>query len=220
MRSIRNKKSLVEETYDSLLAAITSGELGPGERLNQDQLAEQLNVSRQPVNSAIAILKANGLLHDNGKRGVIVAPIDPQYFVNIYEFRLIVEPSVAKLAADRKPDNAEAEAEEIMKLGQSAVEKADSFDLIAADAAFHRMIYQWAGNTVVAQSLNANWHHVERFMGRVLSDEKFIKSTWKDHRMILEHILTGKGDLAEVQMRDHIHRAKESTLAALMAHEK
>jgi len=82
------------------------------------------------------------------------------------------------------------------------------------------MIYQWAGNTVVTQSLNANWHHVERFMGRVLNDEKFIKSTWQDHHMILDHIQSGKGDLAEVRMRDHIHRAKESTLAALMTHKK
>jgi len=57
-------------------------------------------------------------------------------------------------------------------------------------------------------------------MGRVLNDEKFIKSTWQDHHMILDHIQSGKGDLAEVRMRDHIHRAKESTLAALMTHKK
>ena len=69
------QKSLTEQTYDILLNAICTGELGPGERINQDAIAGRLKVSRQPVNSAISILKANGFVEDTGKRGVVVAQI-------------------------------------------------------------------------------------------------------------------------------------------------
>lgn len=60
MDAIAPPKSLTEQTYDILLNAICAGEFEPGERLNQDDIASRLKASRQPVNSAISILKANG----------------------------------------------------------------------------------------------------------------------------------------------------------------
>ena len=71
MEALKPKKTLVEEAYDTLVNAICSGEIRPGERLNQDEIAEQLGVSRQPVNSAISILKSNGLVEDTGRRSVV-----------------------------------------------------------------------------------------------------------------------------------------------------
>ena len=71
MDTIGPKKSLVDQTYEILLDAICTGELVPGERLTQDQIAARLNVSRQPVNSAISILKANHFVEDTGRRGVV-----------------------------------------------------------------------------------------------------------------------------------------------------
>ena len=76
MEAVKPKKTLVEETYDILVDAICTGEFRPGERLNQDEIAAKLNVSRQPVNSAISILKANGLVEDTGRRSVVVTRFD------------------------------------------------------------------------------------------------------------------------------------------------
>ena len=80
MDEIALPKSLTEQTYDILLNAICAGEFDSGERLNQDDIAGRLKVSRQPVNSAISILKANGFVEGTGKRGVVVAQISVDQF--------------------------------------------------------------------------------------------------------------------------------------------
>ena len=64
----------------------------PGDRLNQDDIAARLNVSRQPVNSAISILKANGFVRDTGKRGSVVTELEPAQLHDVYEFRTAIEP--------------------------------------------------------------------------------------------------------------------------------
>ena len=60
MDAVKRKRTMVEETYDILVNAICSGELSSGERLNQDEIAVRLKVSRQPVNSAILDLSRFG----------------------------------------------------------------------------------------------------------------------------------------------------------------
>ncbi|WP_420587986.1 GntR family transcriptional regulator [Marivita sp.] len=110
MQKIEQSKSLTEQTHDILLNAICSGEFEPGERLNQDEIAARLNVSRQPVNSAISMLKANGFVQDTGRRGVVVSQISPDQFQSIYEFRSAVEPFAIRLAHERKPADAEPRA--------------------------------------------------------------------------------------------------------------
>ena len=82
MEAVKPKRTLVEETYDILLDAICTGEIVPGERLNQDEIAAKLNVSRQPVNSAISILRANGIVEDTGRRSVVVTSFD-QNFISL-----------------------------------------------------------------------------------------------------------------------------------------
>jgi len=92
MDSLQPTKSLVQKTYEAILNEICTGSLLPGVRLAQDDLAAQLDVSRQPVNGAIAMLKSQGFVIDTGRRGVVVAPIADGHFEAIYQFRSAVEP--------------------------------------------------------------------------------------------------------------------------------
>jgi DNA-binding GntR family transcriptional regulator len=92
---------LTQETYEILLDAICTREFLPGERLNQDEIAARLKVSRQPVNSAIAILKSDKLVEETGRRGVVVSALDPELLTSIHEYRLTIEPFAAGLAAAR-----------------------------------------------------------------------------------------------------------------------
>ena len=138
MDALKPKKTLAEETYDILVDAICTGEFLPGERLNQDEIAAKLNVSRQPVNSAISILKANGLVEDTGRRSVVVTSFDHDLFRAIYDYRTIIEPFAVRLAgkyltiADRK------QADKVLLAGQKALERGKLGDLIRADMVFTR----------------------------------------------------------------------------------
>jgi DNA-binding GntR family transcriptional regulator len=92
---------LIEQAYASILAAICDGQLQPGERLNQDELATRMNVSRQPVGQALSILKAQGFVRETGRRGLIVAPLERHFFRSVYELRETIDPMAARLAAQR-----------------------------------------------------------------------------------------------------------------------
>jgi DNA-binding GntR family transcriptional regulator len=175
MKEIAPPKSLTEQTYDILLNAICAGEFEPGERLNQDNIAARLKVSRQPVNSAISILKANGFVEDTGKRGVVVAQFSTDQFNSIYEFRSAVEPFAIRLAHVRKPDDAATLAQDMLSRGWKAVKSGDLSVQIQTDFEFHTMIYDWSGNATIATTMRTNWHHIRRAMGVVVRQGKSTK---------------------------------------------
>ena len=87
MDTLSTGPTLISQAYDAILAAICEGGLQPGERLNQDQLAARLRISRQPVGQALSILKAQGFVRDTGRRGLIVAPLEREFFSAIYQLR-------------------------------------------------------------------------------------------------------------------------------------
>jgi len=209
METIKPKKTLTEETYDILVNAICSGELPPGERLNQDEIAAKLNVSRQPVNSAISILKTNGLVADTGRRGVIVASLDTSLFKSIFEYRRVVEPFAVRLAGKRLPGNARAEADRILRLGEKAVVSGDVRALVDADMQFHQAIYGWSRNDVIVSSMQVNWHHIRRAMAQVLRDPPSQRQSWDDHARIVDALCMSEQDLAASIMEQHIVRAYE-----------
>lgn len=215
MDAIGPKKTLVEQTYDILVDAICSGELEPGERLTQDEIAARLDVSRQPVNSAIAILKANGLVEDTGRRGVIVSAIEAEQFTSIYEFRAVVEPFAVTLAARRLADDAEDEARAILRRGRAATHSGDIKELVQADMSFHEMLYRWSGNHVVESSMKLNWQHMRRGMAEVLRDPSAAIPSWDDHEAIVDGLIAGEAERAAHVMKDHIEKAHAKTMKAL-----
>lgn len=220
MHSIEPKKTLVEQTYEILLDAICSGELAPGERLTQDEIAARLNVSRQPVNSAISILRANHFVEDTGRRGVVVSALDQDQFQSIYEFRSVVEPLALRLAASRLSDDAEAEAERILLRGEAALAARNSRDLLQADVDFHEMLYRWSGNHCIESSMRVNWQHMRRSMAEVLRNPETAQSSWVDHRAIIASLLCGDLGKATCEMERHIGRAQEKTMSVLVSHQK
>ena len=217
MRQIKPKKTLVEQTYDIVLDAICSGEFTPGERLTQEEIAERINVSRQPVIHALAMLKANNFVEDAGKRGVVVSRISADHFRDIYDFRSAVEPLAVRLASVRMPQDAAAQAEKVMENGWTAVSSGSARRQVEADIAFHEMIYGWAGNEIIISTMRMNWQHIRRAMSLVVREGISAETSWQEHGRIVDALLGGSVDDAALEMTGHISRAQEKTMAALIA---
>ena len=96
---IESAPDLVDQVYNSLLDAISDGSMAPGERIMQEDIAEQLAVSRQPVLQALRMLKKDGFVLDAPGRGVLVAPLDVGWLVQIYQVRSALDALAARLAA-------------------------------------------------------------------------------------------------------------------------
>ena len=126
MRHLALERSLTDRTYDAILDAISGGELTAGARINQDELAAKLNVSRQPVVQALALLKVQGFVRETGRRGVVVAPLDADFICHLYELRSALDGAACRGAALRGSAEAKPWGPALISEGRAAFASASS----------------------------------------------------------------------------------------------
>src|SRR5262245_10689413 len=99
---LETEPDLVDRVYRTLVDAISAGVIAPGTRVTQEDLAERLAVSRQPVLQAIRLLKKDGLMLDAPGRGVLVAPLDADLVTHVYQVRGALDGLAVYLAAKKR----------------------------------------------------------------------------------------------------------------------
>lgn len=225
MKAIEPSSGLGERVYHAILDGICEGALAPGEHLVQEQLAARLGVSRQPVQQAMVLLKADGLVEEAGRRGLRVAPLDLTLMRDHYDIRGTLD----RLAAGRAAAQAAADpavAAETGRHGQTLLEAAnaalargDIHALIRHDVAFHRLVYRASGNPLVAATAEPHWRFLRRAMAAVLRRAALPDRVWREHGAILAAIVAGDRNRAERLAIDHVRRAARAlTGAAPQAH--
>ena len=202
---------LVDQVYRSLLDAISDGSLAPGARIMQEDIAEQLAVSRQPVLQALRLLKKDGFVLDAPGRGVLVAPLDVDWLAQIYQVRSALDALAARLAARARYQMDPL----LITEGRAAARSNKVKAMMAADASFHAAIYAASGNPLIAQSAQLHWHHIRRAMGAVLQVSTMRESIWDEHQEIALAIGAGEEDRAERLVSLHGEDASRN-LAALL----
>ncbi len=202
---------LAEQAYRAIIDAICDGRYVAGQRITQEALAESLAVSRQPVLQAILLLKRDGLVIDAGGRGVMVAPLTADHIANLYQVRSVLDGLAAREAARRQANL----SFRLIGAGRAATRGRDLRAMIEADIAFHRAIYEAAGNPVLLQAAERNWNHIRRIMGVTLSQAGARHAVWDEHEKMLELIVSGRPDAAQQQALLHCEKAGESLVARL-----
>lgn len=213
--------ALIDQVHDRLVAAIADGTLAPGEKLTQEDVAEKLGVSRQPVSHALQLLRRHGLAVESGKRGLVVAPLDHDRLRGLYQVRAALDGLAASLAAERAKAGtlSSTSRKDIIELVEQGIEMADNSadisDFIQADMAFHSAIYVLSGNQAIIDTAAEQWPHFLRTMGAVLSEMMDPDRIWREHRKILDLILAGDTRGAEIAAKDHAERSGEITAQKL-----
>ena len=208
---IESSPDLVDQVYRRLLDAISDGSLAPGSRIGQEDIAAQLAVSRQPVLQALRLLKKDGFLLDAPGRGVLVAPLDVDRLVQIYQVRSALDALAAGLAARVRA----ALDARLINQGRAAARGNNVKAMMAADEAFHTAIYAASGNPLIAPSAQLHWQHIRRAMGAVLQVSTMRESIWDEHEAIARAISNGDEDTAVMLTRQHGIDAAQN-LAALL----
>lgn len=218
---IRTAPGLAEQVYRAVLDEICDGALAPGAPLVQEQLAERFGVSRQPIQQAMALLKADGLVEEAGRRGARVAALDPARMRHHYEIRAALDGLAARRAAERAAgDSARARDAErrgggILEAGARAVAAGEIRAQIRHDEAFHRLLYDLSGNPLLARTAEVHWRFLRRTMGEVLRHAEPPSAIWRQHAEILDAIVAGDAARAEALAVSHIHIAAETLADAL-----
>lgn len=205
------------QTHDAIRMAIMSGELEPYAPLAQEDLAASLGVSRQPVSHALVLLKREGLVVDRGRKGQMVAPIDADRLLALYQVRGALDGLAARLAAASTGSDCQSILNNLIEDGVTCVNRGKIAALVDADVAFHQAIYTLAGNAEISATVEGCWPHMVRSMRVVLEDTDAHAEIWADHRAIADAIIAGDADAAETMATQHASKAGEATYRRLKA---
>ncbi|WP_165838893.1 GntR family transcriptional regulator [Roseicella frigidaeris] len=209
-------QQVTDTVYETLREAICDGVLAPDTRLIQDELAERLGTSRQPVHLALQQLKKDGFVTETGRRGLVVAPLDRDFAAELYEMRAALDAAAAVAAARKAGPEDRLRGERIIREGRAAVADGDLAAMASADFAFHDFVYSLAGNRLIAQTARMNWHHVRRSIMLLAGEPTKLGPFWDEHDQILQAVV-GRDATAAAQLAQHHALASSRILSRLEA---
>ena len=187
---------------------ILGGELKPGERLVEGQLAERLGVSRNPVREAMRSLEATGLIEVVPRRGAHVCAIDKCEVHHIQRIRMLVEGYAVEQAAVRQDPESIGQILRCLEDGRAATERGDAVTAAAYHRDFHIAVEQAAGIPFLRQVLDPLRQQTELVFS-VVTDERG-DITWEEHEAIYDAVASGNADCAKELIREHITNALAS----------
>jgi DNA-binding GntR family transcriptional regulator len=210
-----NKTDLVDQVYDAIRKKILSGVLNPESPLRQEELAEQLGVSRQPISHALVLLEREGLISDYGRKGKMVAPIVPEQLRDLYQVRGAIDGLAAYLCAMHVNNELKELLRSLIEQGETASQTGSIQSLAFADIAFHRALYERSGNPEITRLADQSWSHMVRSMHQVLENQTIRTGIWDDHRAIADAIIAGDPELARERAANHASSAGQMTYQRL-----
>ncbi len=213
MRKIPLRQTAAEQVYQAILDEVCDGAFAPGMHLVQEELAAKLGVSRQPVQQAMAMLKADGLVEERGARGLYVAALDLATMRHRYAIRAVLDALAARSAAEAGDRAIAARGRKIVAEGRAAIGAQDIRSLVAADVGFHRFVYEASGNPLIAPTAEPHWRFLRRVMADVLRHAGSPAEIWDQHEAIVEAIAAGDAEAAVRLSTVHVERAAERLAA-------
>jgi DNA-binding GntR family transcriptional regulator len=230
---VPRRSVLSDETYDTVKAMIMSHKITPGQKVNIDALSKKLRVSQTPIREALARLESDGLIEKVPLKGYTSTPLlTLREFDELFQFRLLIEPWAAELAAKRVDSVGQAALEAELQSARTALkfkgtEKVEA--LTEHDSRFHLLITKISGNYSVIESFERSHCHLHLFRLYMASQSetptsdlkaKFVQDlfkhyyqansggvTMKEHEAIAAAIIAKNGKSAKALMQKHIQQS-------------
>lgn len=195
---------LRDVVFNTLRQAILKGELAPGERLMEIQLAERLGVSRTPIREAIRKLELEGLVLMIPRKGAEVAKISEKSLRDVLEVRRSLEELATELACQRMTEEEIRELGEAQEAFNRAVSQGDVIEIAETDEHYHDIIYMGTGNSRLVQILNNLREQMYRYRMEYIKDADKRQILLIEHEKILEALKSHHVQEAKDAMREHI----------------
>ncbi len=206
-------RDLTDQVYTIVKRMILTGELTPGTKLGQDDLAERLGVSRTPLLSALAKLEKELLVESIPRRGMYVRKYSTEEVLHLYEIRLRLEPYAAGEAARRADDAAVERCRGLARRFRSAVE-ADEGDAREIDYEFHMAIMVESGNDLL-YNIGSSYNMI--VVANTFGFLKDARESADEHDELVEAIAAHRASRARQIMFRHINASRKNLKRAIAA---
>ncbi|MBY5993305.1 GntR family transcriptional regulator [Ferrimonas balearica] len=205
--------TLADRTLTQLQQAIIRGELTPGSKINEQDLAARFGVSRGPLREAMQRLEQRRLVERIPHVGARVVSLTPERLEDLYQVRAELEAMACRLAAQRIT---QAQLDELHALldrqqvafSQTPIAPQDDID-------FHFGLIQASGNATLIATLTGDLYHQLQMYRYQCSSGRRPLEALAQHRQVLDAVAQGDGELAALLMRRHIEAGARHTAQVL-----
>ena len=206
--------------FNTLREAILTGELVPGERLMEKQLAERMGVSRTPIREAIRKLELEGLVNMIPRKGAEVSRITEKDIENVLEVRCVLEELAATLSCQKITEEELEELYLTLQEFKIAIRRKDVEQIIDKDVKFHDIIFSSTGNDKLIAILNNLREQIYRFRVEYIRKASKYTDLVEEHEKIYETIKTKNEKEARIIAREHITNQETAVITYLKESEK
>lgn len=203
---------LRDVVFNTLREAILKGELKPGERLMEIQLASRLGVSRTPIREAIRKLELEGLVLTIPRRGAEVARMTEKNMREVLVIRKALEVLAVEIACDVMTPPQFVELKEAAQAFERSMETKDLKKIAEADVKFHDVIYQSTGNQRLLQILNNLREQIYRYRIEYLKEESTYPSLLKEHDELIKGLKNKDKEHVKSIMSRHIENQEKTVI--------
>lgn len=215
-RSIQRPESLKKQAYQALRSAILSGELIPGQRLIEAQLAKDLQVSRTPIREALWQLQHEELVAIEADNGTRVATFSAEDAAQLYACRIALEQlSVAEAcqnASDAQLENLQRIVQQAERLAQSKLTPLLSFQMLDLDYRFHRLLAESSGNLWLRSILDHVFDKMMLLRIQTVQQNPDVLEIRIEHDQICEAVVQRNAEVAVASIKSHLVAARERVM--------
>ncbi len=207
--------SAQKEIYQKLKRAIIYGELNPGEKLSELELAKSLQTSRTPIREAFRQLQAEGYISLELNKGAYVSKLPPEEIAEVYNLLILLEGYGAELSAQRISP---AQLDQLKRIQEKLIgytEKKKYRDYMEKNDEFHRLLTLFSANKNLVRTVSELRVRIYRYRLNSVIIPGYLDRYVSDHEKILEALGRHDAQKARKGMRDHVRFVKEVLLKFL-----
>ena len=209
----RSGNSFSDRVERALRDRILHGEVAPGERLNEVEIAGELGVSRGPIREALQRLASDGLVELQAHRGAFVRRLGPAEVRDLFEVRMALETTAARLAAQRATDAQLADLDALVHAGAEPIGHADVRFQGARD--LHARLAEATANPALAAHLTLVNQELRLLRTRSGEVPARAEHAVAEHAAIVAAVRAGDADGAAAAMEAHLRSALTHALSAM-----
>ncbi|MEM7545908.1 MAG: GntR family transcriptional regulator [Pseudomonadota bacterium] len=215
LKSIKSeRRRLADEVYDQLLTAITEGEIGPDDRLVQERLAAELQISRTPIREALLRLEQEGVLATSARGGFVLYRMDEGEVKELYQARAAIEGQAARILAHMNDPQINAMLRRTIETEEN-IASPTVRDYFEANRKIHRRFVELVSNRYLLEMFDSVWNRAVSFQLFAAIENADLSQSLGDHMNLLAAIETGDKSHALETFTAHIQEGFELQLRGL-----
>lgn len=215
LKSIKaERRRLADEVYQQILSAILNNEVGRNDRLVQEKLAAELQISRTPVREALLRLEQDGILVTSPRGGFVLHDMSKDEVEELYQARAAIEGQAVRILAKRNDPRVNAELRATIEKEENITSKTVAA-YFEANRNIHRRMVELCHNRYLLEMFDNIWNRAISFHLFATIEKVDLNKSLGDHMQLVDAIETGDPRLAEDAIIEHIAEGFELQIEAL-----